>query len=172
MRTLTVLIRSRRIPVLLGLLVAVAAPRSTSAQMWNLVDIAGVDVDPIGVITPDDSVALNVHLVSGSAPIALFEPTEVVIDNNDIFVDIYAGSGLLAMLDSMVETVPLGTFEPGTYYYEVTQQGPTHDPTPVAGSFSVVPEPAALSLLALGGLAALRRRRTRTRSEDERSTPC
>ena len=126
---------------------------ATVSLAQNPVSIDSVTVLPAGIITPVDPVSLDVFLVSGSAPIQLFSPTEVMIAGNEIRVDVFASSGLLTVLDARHEFVPLGTFMPGTYSYEVHQNGPTMDPGIVTGSFQVIPEPTALTLAAVGLLA-------------------
>lgn len=136
-----------------------------AAEAQNPVAISGVTVVPTGTITPADPVSLDVFLTSGSASIQLYSPTQVQIVGNDIAVDVYAMAGLLAIPDARNEIVALGTFGPGTYTFQVRQNGPTFAPPIVFGGFQVVPEPISAGLAAIaiatGAMARFDRRKDR-----------
>ncbi len=90
---------------------------STSATAYS---IDGVSVLPEGTITPESPVTMEVLITTPGTPAFLTQPTNVVVTTNEIFVDLYADSGMLTALDTLTETVALGTFDPGTYVYTVT----------------------------------------------------
>ena len=111
---------------------------SSSATAFS---IDSVTVLPSGTITADDPVTLEVRITTPSAPASLYKPTELVVIGNEIFVDIFPDAGPLLVLDSLLETVALGTFQPGTYEYTVVLT-PAFEvgwgTRTLAGSFSVV----------------------------------
>ena len=126
----------------LGLATVVVPIGSAFAQLGNPVDLFSLTVLPSDPITSSDFVQLDVLLASGSSEIELFQPTEVQIIGQNIQVDIFAESGLLATPDLLVETVPLGTLLPGSYVYEVVQRGPNLGQSTITGGFVIVPEPS------------------------------
>jgi hypothetical protein len=137
----------RRVALAAGILTLPLMVAAADAQ--NPVSISGVSVLPDGLITPLDPVSLDVFLTSSSAAIELYQPTEVHFNDasHNFAVDVFAQSGLLAILDQRHELVSLGTLSPGMYFYHVRQNGPTQGFPSVSGEFQVVPEPASAALL-------------------------
>jgi probable HAF family extracellular repeat protein len=127
-----------------------------------------VIVRPIGALTTEDTVALEIQIVTPTAPAHLAEPTVVTINGHQILVDLYADGGVIDMIDFLIETVDLGMLPADTYTYEIVQH-PTEycDSQTVSGTFCVdeagcqgdecqCPEPllptyAIISLGTLGG---------------------
>lgn len=111
---------------------------SNSAAAFS---IDSVTVLPSGTITPDDPVTLEVRITTPSTPASLYQPAEVVVIGNEIFVDIFPDAGPALALDSLLETVVLGTFQPGTYEYTVVLN-PAFEvgwgTRTISGSFSIV----------------------------------
>ena len=108
---------------------------------------------------PNTSTPVNfdVKMTTPSAPAFLFSPTTKSINGYDISVNVYLDSGLLTVLDTLNENVPLGLLPSGTYSYTVTLFPSMDIPfgrgqRVVTGSFNVVPEPSSL---VLGLLAAM-----------------
>lgn len=100
--------------------------------------IERVIVRPTGTITSDDSVSLEIRIGTPTSSAHLGQPTEVVVLGYGILVDLYADGGLLDSPDSMVETVELGTLNPGTYQYEVEQHLTEYcKASTITGSFCV-----------------------------------
>lgn len=93
---------------------------------------------PHGVITTEDPVALEIHIVTATSPTQLVEPTQVVVNGNEIFIDIYADGGPIDSPGSLIEVVQLGMMPARTYTFYVTQHE-TKDCTlhTVTGSFCV-----------------------------------
>lgn len=148
-----------RVVLLAGLLAALPLS-SAIAQAYSepfLVDFKSVMDFPTDPVAPAD-MFLEIWLESDYSYISLYEDTTVVVTGSNIYVDIFAETGEMAAPDTFFMDVLLGTFGEGTYNYTVIQNGPTSSP-PWEGEFTVVPEPATLSLLALGGLLLTRRRR-------------
>lgn len=85
-----------------------------------------VIVRPTGVITTVDPVELEIQLVTPTSPTHLVQPTEVVVQGNEILIDVYVDGGPIDSPGSLVETVNLGTLPAETYTYTVTQH-PTKD---------------------------------------------
>ncbi|MCH7872778.1 MAG: BPTI/Kunitz domain-containing protein [Planctomycetes bacterium] len=102
---------------------------------------------PDGTITPNDPVSLEILITTRGAPAHLTQATEVVVAANDISVDIFVNSGPATVLDSLLETVELGTFEPGVYVYTIVLHPPfEYDwaTLTVTGSFRVTCAPGPL----------------------------
>lgn len=104
------------------LLTALFVVVSSSSVRAFVID--SVSISPGGEITPTDPIHLEVLIFTSSASAFLYQPTEVVVDGNEILITIYIDAGILAMLDSLVETVQLGTLEPGDYIYTVHLEPP------------------------------------------------
>lgn len=133
--------------VLVSSVILIPASPAFAQFLPNPVHIGDVMVVPDGIITPVDEVSLDVRLVSGNSPIGLIQPTQVQVTGNEIFVDLFAGSGFLRVPATEREIVPLGTFGRGTYFYEVTQNSPGIFQSPTSGAFHVVPEPSTVALI-------------------------
>ena len=126
------------------------------------VTLDSVTVLPMGTISSLDNIQLDVLLVSDTSEIFLTQPTTTQLVGNDFSIDIFAQSGLLETPDQESVLVPLGSLSPGTYNYEVNLSTVLIDQTPIEGSFTVVPEPSSLSLVAMlsVGFALVRRRQS------------
>lgn len=128
-----------------GLVVSFATLILSSSASGFSID--GVIVRPDGTITPNDPVSLEILITTPSSPAFLTQATEVVVTANDISVDIFADSGELQALDSLLETVDLGTFQPGAYDYTIVLH-PAFDVSwgtrMVSGSFRVTCAPGSL----------------------------
>jgi hypothetical protein len=135
--------------------------RPVAAQFPVRPHIESVMVQPAGILTPADSIELEVTLVAGLGP-ELYQPTAVQKVGNDISVNIFARLGNLVPLPpaqfvGLLETVPLGTLRPGVYSYSVEWLLPSSPfpPPPMArGSFEVIPEPSTMVMI-LAGVASL-----------------
>ena len=128
----------------------------------NPVTLDSVTVLPMGTISSSDNIQLDVLLASVSSEIFLTQPTTTQLVGNDFSIDIFAQSDLLATPDQESVLVTLGTLSPGTYNYEVNLSTVLIDQTPIEGSFTVVPEPSSLSLVAMlsVGFGLVRRRQS------------
>ena len=100
-----------------------------------------VIVLPFGVITDEDPVTLEIHIDTFSAPAVLLEPTEVTVEGNDVFVELYADDlGELGSPASIIENVQLGTLDAGTYAFEIHQNAADGcSEQTITGSFCVEP---------------------------------
>jgi hypothetical protein len=136
-----------------------ALARPACGQTGNPVELASVTRLPAGTLTPSTSISLDAFLTSGSAPIQLYQPTQVQVLGTQVNVDIFAESGLLAILDQRHEIASVGMLPAGFYNYRVTQNGPHFGNPTINGSFQVVPEPSTIWLLCTMCLAPLRLRR-------------
>ncbi len=76
--------------------------------------VTRVVVRPVGVITSDDSVSLELQIVTSTSPGHLTQPTTVNVVGFDIFVDVYPEGGPEDSPDSFIENVDLGKLAPGT----------------------------------------------------------
>ena len=136
----------------LGSILFLIFSNSTVLQTFaNQVDLDSVTVSPVGAITPLDDVTLEAFLTSGSCCIANTQPTTTQLIGNNFVVDIFAESGFLTIPDQKLESVSLGMLSPGAYTYDVNLTTFLF-PLPssfqsISGSFVVVPEPSAFSLM-------------------------
>ncbi len=150
-----------RMKVLVATMMIVAAPCVVSASL------TAIEILPHPLET--DSVVLNAELdwstsgywVLGSSVTWMsdFEPQIDIDVSAPELWDIVA-----QVLTSEVHSIDLGPLPRGTYSYTVNaiQTTPSGWPRGYAtleGTFTVVPEPTTMTVLALGGLAVLRRRK-------------
>lgn len=130
-----------------------------------------VVVRPVGLLTTDDNVALEVEIWTITSPPELVEPTEVQINGSEVIVDIFADGGPIDSIGLLYETVELGMLPADTYTYQIHQH-PTGDCTEqtLSGSFCIqdaacaapacaCPEPVRpqytiIDIGTLGGLSA------------------
>lgn len=102
--------------------------------------ITDVNVFPTCSITPDDRVVLEVFILTSGIPSRLTQPSEVVIEQHQVHVDVFSTSGPFAALGIMLATVDLGTFDAGMYEYTVVLN--SHGQQDIAqGQFAVTVEP-------------------------------
>jgi hypothetical protein len=141
---------------LVGILFQVAEVRGQTTYPAR---ISSISVAPAGSIQPTDLVWLYVLLTADTSEIQLYQASHLSISNYTVTADVWARSGSTYVPDQRTVTFSLGTLDPGTYQYRVTQRGPTFNPSPVTGHFTVLPEPVSLALLAIGALLLRRRRR-------------
>ena len=99
-----------------------------------------VNVYPSGTITTQESIVLEVFIITGSGPAFLFAPTEVTWEDNEVVVNIHVSSGLLGVIESIVERVPLGSLAAGVYRYTVIVDRGYGEPASVTGTLTVTAE--------------------------------
>lgn len=143
----------------IGIVAAVLAalPLSSAVAQTPPVDFQSVLDVPTDPIAPAD-MYLEIWLESDFSDIFLYDDALVTYTDTGVLVDLYAETGFISEPDTYFLTVQLGTFEAGYYEYTVVQSGVTNTPT-WTGSFTVLPEPGTLGLLALACPLLLRRRR-------------
>ena len=81
--------------------------------------IESVTLTPPSPIPAGEEIQLKVNIITPSAPAWLYQASAVSRNASQIGVDIYPTSGMLTVLDSLSETVSLGTLPAGVYSYEV-----------------------------------------------------
>lgn len=99
-----------------------------------------VNVYPSGTITTQESIVLEVFMITASYPAFLFEPTEVTWEDNEVVVNIHVGSGFSSAIDSIVERVPLGSLAAGVYRYTVIVDRGYGEPANITGTLTVTAE--------------------------------
>jgi probable HAF family extracellular repeat protein len=85
--------------------------------------IVRVIAHPTRSLTPVDAVSLEVFVRTGTSTPYLYKPSEARVEGNRITIDVFVESGPLFFPSFIVESVPLGKLDEGTYEYVVTQHG-------------------------------------------------
>ena len=81
--------------------------------------IESATVLPTGTISSEDSVSLDVLIMTPTVSTWLYQPTQVTASSSEIIVDIYPDSGQLQTIGYLEVSVPIGTFQPGTHAYTI-----------------------------------------------------
>lgn len=87
--------------------------------------IESVTVLPANTITSEDSVSLEVVIMTPTIGNWLDQPTRITASSSEIIVDIYPDSAQLHSIGYLDVSVPLGTFQPGTQAYTVVVHPPS-----------------------------------------------
>jgi len=123
-----------------------------------------------------DTVLLDATLEWPTSGYSVFESSVTFVSDFEFEVDVIVlapapGSYNFQVITSEVSRIDLGLLPAGTYVYTINESqspghpwggpiGPYSSGGTLSGSFEVIPEPTTLSMLALGGLMVLRRKRS------------
>lgn len=135
----------QRVALIVAGLALLVFPASSLNAGW----IDRVTVLPSCAITPADQVTLEVFVITGNSSAFSYQPTEVALIGNQVFVDMFVDSGMLTEVDSLLETVNLGRLEPGAYEYTVVVHYPNADPgnlSTTTGNFTVARRPCVAAV--------------------------
>ena len=153
-----------RMKILVATMMIVAAPSVVCAKL------TGIEVLPPSPLETD-SVVLNAELLWPSSGYMVLGSSVTFLSDFEPQIDIdvlVPDGGVLHVLTSEVHSIDLGPLPAGTYSYTVNEiqtppsglpLEPYWDQLTLEGTFTVVPEPTTMTVLALGGLAVLRRRK-------------
>lgn len=142
---------------------AIALMPAGAAQAYLINSVSVLPPTP----TTATPVSLDVFMTTPGTPAFLFAPTTTSLNGNSFSVGVFLDSGPLTALDTLTETVPLGTLPAGAYNYTVTLHPAMdvpfgRDMRVVMGAFTVVPEPSALVLGLVAATTSLMVRRRRS----------
>ena len=103
-------------------------------------ELPDVNLYPSGTITTQESIVLEIFVMTPSTPPLVFEPTEVTWQDSEVVVNIHVSSGFLQAISSIVERVPLGSLAAGVYRYTVILDRGYGEAVSVTGTFNVTSE--------------------------------
>ncbi len=81
--------------------------------------ISGVTLTPASPVPAGSELQMTIDITTPSAGAWLYQPTDVSVEGNQVFVDVYPASGMLTVIWHFSTNVNLGVLPGGAYEYEV-----------------------------------------------------
>lgn len=146
--------RTKTITILfLGLNIALA-PNKTQAH-----EIKDVYITPETPYVNDD-ITIFVSGLAYLGPVDIYD-TSFFINDNSLTLDLYIDVGFLQVLTPWNHSEYIGSLPAGSYDLNVNTYYESNLADNYPFNFEVIPEPASMSILAIGSLLAFRRSRRR-----------